>query len=58
MVIYVQNTVRPHVLIHYDEIIVLSYLIQLTIRIQTIPEGGLTEFGNRLNANSVCMQLM
>ena len=37
-VIYVQNTVRPHVLVHYDEIIVLSYPIQLTIHIQTTPE--------------------
>ena len=48
-------------LIDYDEIIVLSYPIQLTIRIQTTSEGGLTEFAfnsNRLNANSVWMQLM
>ena len=51
----------PHVLIDYDEIIALSYPIQLTIRIQTTSEGGLTEFAfnsNRLNANSVWTQLM
>ena len=50
-----------HVLIDYDEIIALSYPIQLTIRIQTTSEGGLTEFAfnsNRLNANSVWTQLM
>ena len=41
--------------------IVLSYPIQLTIRIQTTSEGGLTEFAfnsNRLNVNSVWKQLM
>ena len=60
-VVYVQNTVRPHVLIDYDKIIVLSYPIQLAIHIQTTSEGGLTEFvfnSNRLNANSVWTQLM
>ena len=60
VVVYAQNTVRPHVLIDYDEIIALSYPIQLTIRIQTTSEGGLTEFAfnsNRLNANSMWMQL-
>ena len=54
---YAQNTVRLHVLIDYDEIIMLSHLIQLTIRIQTTSEGGLTEFAfisNRLNANIQC----
>ena len=48
-------------LIDYDEIIALSYPIQLIIRIQTTSEGGLTEFAfnsNRLNANSVWTQLM
>ena len=48
-------------LIDYDEIIALSYPIQLTIRIQTTSEGGLTEFAfnsNRLNAHSVWTQLM
>ena len=58
--VYAQNTVRPHVLIDYDEIIALSYPIQLTIRIHT-SEGGLTEFAfnsNQLNANSVWTQLM
>ena len=60
-VIYAQNTVRPHVLIDYDKIIALSYLIQITIRIQTTSEGGLSEFAfnlNRVNANSMWMQLM
>ena len=59
--VYVQNTVRPHMLIDYDEIIALSYPIQLTIRIKTTSDGGLTEFtfnSNRLNANSVWTQLM
>ena len=48
-------------LINYDEIIALSYPIQLTIRIQTTAEGGLTEFAfnsNRLTANSMWTQLM
>ena len=40
----------------YDEIIVLSHPIQLTIHIQTTSRGGLAQFGfnsNRLDANSV-----
>ena len=60
-VVYAQNTVRPHVLIDYDEIIALSYPIQPTIRIQTTSDGGLTEFAfnsNWLNANYVWTQLM
>ena len=48
-------------LIDYDEIIMLSYPIHLTIRTQTTSEGGLTEFAfnlNQLNANSMWTQLM
>ena len=57
----VKNTVVPHVLIDYDEIITLSYPIQLTIHIQTTSGGGLSEFAfnlNWLDANSMWMQLM